>query len=402
MGKKICLLSDLHLSSNPRLWKEAHALASAGYDVVILTMWTSAEKRRTDRQILQHSSIEYKAALNLIPGEIKEVKRFLIRLRGRIAREVKRWVGIDSAWCLGYAPGYMVKAALSEKADLYIAHTEFGIVIGKDLIQKGAHVAYDIEDWYSNDYLVPERPVKLLQKLEQFALENGVYCSCPSVSMAEALIKTYPAGKKPYVLYNGFSQKENADVKQIRTNTRTLVWFSQTIGEGRGLETIIKAMSRLGEKTELHLIGECVKEYDAQLKQLFPFDKGHDLIIHPPVKHHELVSLLSNYGIGLAIENNFPGNKNTTVSNKILQYLQAGIKVLATDTKGQAEVAAHFNESVVLVPVDDPEKWAVQLERLFSLPAIDRTKQLSRFNELFSWEAQEKKLLQLVQRAINE
>jgi len=401
MAEKICLISDLHLSSNPRVWKEANALAGAGYDVVILTMWTSAERRKKDLLLIHHPTITYKAALNLIPGEIDFLKRFYIRLRSRLARELKRRLNVDSAWCLGYAPQTMTKAALNEKADLYIAHTEFGIVIGKELILKGAKVAYDIEDWYSCDYLVPERPVKLLQRLERFALQNGVYCSCPSESMSIALAKTYPSGKKPEVLYNGFSQNENADVHNVPSITRSLVWFSQTIGEGRGLETIINAISKLTSKTELHLIGECVKGYNEQLKEFFPFDKGHELIIHPPVKHHELILILSRFTVGLAIENKYPESRNQTVTNKILQYLQAGIKVLATDTKGQAEVAAHFNESVVLVPVDDPEKWAVQIEQLFSLQAIDRTKQLSRFNELFSWEAQEKKLLNLVNKAIN-
>jgi hypothetical protein len=174
MGKKICLISDLHLSSNPRAWKEANALAASGYEVVILTMWTSAERRAKDFLLIHEKNISYKASLNLIPGEINSLKRFSIRLQSRIARELKRWMNIDSAWCLGYAPQIMREAALNEKADLYIAHTEFGIVIGKELIRKGAKVAYDIEDWYSNDYLVPERPVALLKSLEKFALEHGV------------------------------------------------------------------------------------------------------------------------------------------------------------------------------------------------------------------------------------
>ncbi|MFT3846486.1 MAG: glycosyltransferase [Lacibacter sp.] len=402
MTKKICLLTDHHISTNPRLWKEALSLSKEGYDVSIISVFTSTVKRELDYLILKDSDAELIPALNLIPEECARWKRLYYRLRARLAKELKLKLGVDSPFILGYGLSEIKRLADKINADLYIAHIDLCLYVGTRLSIAGKKVAYDIEDWYSNDYLVPERPVKLLQKLERFALENGVYCSCPSLSMAEALSNTYPSGKKPEVLYNGFSQKENADVKPVETNSRSLVWFSQTIGEGRGLETVIHAMSRLTEKVELHLIGECVKGYDEQLKQLFPFDKGHDLIIHPPVKHHELVLLLSNYQIGLAIENNFPGNKNTTVSNKILQYLQAGIKVLATDTKGQTEVAAHFNESVALVPVDDPEKWALQIEQLFLLPAIDRTKQLSRFNELFSWEAQEKKLFQLVRSAVHD
>ncbi len=402
MPEKICLISDLHLSSNPRVWKEANALAAAGYNVVILTMWTSAEKRKKDLLLIHEKNITYKASLNLIPGEINFLKRFYTRLRGRLARDLKRILNIESSWCIGYAPQIMTEAALKEKADLYIAHSEFGMLVGKELIRKGVKLAYDIEDWYSHDYLVPERPVALLKSLEKFALENGLYCSCPSQSMAAALEKTYPAGKKVQVLYNGFSSKENIAENAAAGSNSTLVWFSQTIGPGRGLETILKALHVLQTKIELHLIGNCVAGYDDELKKIFPFSKGHQLIIHPAVKHHELVSILAQYSIGLAIENNTPENKNRTVSNKILQYLQAGIKVLATDTEGQKEVAAYFPGSVTTVPVDHSELWAEQIEVLLQSPAVNRKEQLQQFNAIFSWEAQEKKLLDSVKKAISE
>jgi len=398
--KKICLISDLHLSSNPRVWKEANALAGVGYDIVILTMWTSAERRNSDLLLIHQRKITYKAALNLIPGEIHFLKRFYVRLHSRFAREIKRWLNIDSAWCLGYAPQRMTKAALNEAADLYIAHTEFGIVIGKELIRKGAKVAYDIEDWYSHDYLVPERPVVLLRSLEKFALEHGIYCSCPSASMAKALEKNYPSGKQVEVLYNGFSAQENINESPGTKSEHSLVWFSQTIGPGRGLETILQALQYLRVKLVLHLIGECAAGYEDELKKIFPFEKGHQLIFHPPVKHHDLIPMLAQHCVGLAIENKFPESRNQTITNKILQYLQAGIKVLATDTEGQQEVAAYFPDTVSIVSVDRPELWAAQIEFLLQSPAVNIKDRLQQFNAVFSWEAQEKKLLELVKNAI--
>lgn len=400
--RKICLISDLHLSSNPRVWKEANTLAAAGYEVVILTMWFSSEKRDKDLLLIKEKNISYKASLNLIPGEIYFLKRFIIRLRSRFAREMKRWLDIDSTWCLGYAPQIMTKAALNEQADLYIAHTEFGIVIGKELTRKGAKVAYDIEDWYSHDYLVPERPVVLLKSLEKFALEHGVYCSCPSASMGKVLEKNYPSGKQVQVLYNGFSERENINENQIKQSGHSLVWFSQTIGPGRGLETILMAIDYLQTKVVLHLIGECAAGYEGELEKIFPFEKGHQLIFHPPVKHHELVGILAQHSVGLAIENKFPESRNKTVTNKILQYLQAGIKVLATDTEGQQEVAGYFPDTVSIVPVDHPEIWAAQIELLLQSPAVTIKHRLQQFNTVFSWEVQEKKLLDLVKKAIRE
>ncbi|HEY4338014.1 MAG TPA: glycosyltransferase [Puia sp.] len=395
--KKICIVSDLHLSTNPRVWKEANSLAAAGYAVTILTMWTSAAKRDLDKAFLHHPALTYKAGLNLIPGEIAPLRRFYYRLRGRLEREAHRLFRTNSPWTLGYGPDQMTKAALQEKADLYIAHTEYGIVIGNHLLAKGCNVAFDIEDWYSEDYLVPSRPLTLLKAAERSALTDGVYCTCPSRSMSEALLERYPGSRKAEFIYNGFSQAETPAFSG--TPLQSLIWFSQTIGPGRGLETAMEALKQVQTPMELHLVGTCVKGYDTTLEAAFPKHNGHRLVIHPAVPHSELAGVIAKHRIGLAVEDCYPGNKDTTVSNKILQYLQAGVQVLATATKGQQEVAGHFPDSVRVVPPDDPGAWATGIASLLRSD-FDRDAARRTFAQRFSWEAQEKKLLDLVANAL--
>jgi glycosyltransferase involved in cell wall biosynthesis len=395
--KKICIVSDLHLSTNPRAWKEANTLAAAGYDVTILTMWTSAEKRERDKAFLHHPALKYKAGLNLIPGEVAPLRRFYYRLRGRLEREAHRLFRTNSPWTLGYGPDRMTKAAVEEKADLYIAHTEYGIVIGNNLLAKGCNVAFDIEDWYSEDYLVPTRPLTLLKAAERSALTDGVYCTCPSRSMSEALQERYPGSRKAEFIYNGFSRSETPAV--TGSPLQSLIWFSQTIGPGRGLETALEALRLVQTPMELHLVGDCIEGYDEALQAVFPKENGHRLIIHPAVPHAQLAGIIAKHRIGLAVEHNYPGNKDTTVSNKILQYLQAGIQVLATATKGQQEVAAHFPDGARVVPPDDPRAWAAGIESLLRSD-FDRERARRVFEQQFAWEAQEKKLLPLVANAL--
>lgn len=402
MNKKICLVSDLHLSSNPRVWKEANALAAAGYEVSIITMWTSAEKRNKDNSFIHHNNISYKAGLNLIPGEINFIKRFCLRAWAKLMRTLKKTFNLNSGWCLGYAPGLMTNAVLKEKAALYIVHTEYGIMIGRKLLLKGKKVAFDIEDWYSRDYLVPERPVKLLQALEKAALQKGQYCSCPSLAMAAALNNTYPGCKKAEAIYNGFSSSENACMENIVAAVPSIVWFSQTIGEGRGLETAIESLYFIDTIISFHLIGETVAGYEIKLKKIFPFEKGHRLFFHGVIHHKDLIPSLSTHTIGLAIENNYPDNRNKTVTNKILQYIQAGIKVMATETDGQQEIAAYFPETVAIVPVNEPSAWAVAIQQLVDAADVDKEEQLRKFNQYFSWEAQEQKLLSFVKNALKD
>jgi hypothetical protein len=401
--KKICLLSDLHLSNNPRVWKEARTLAAAGYRVVILTIWTSAAKRDADKKLVADTGIEYRAAVNLIPGESNLWLRFYDRFTVRLSREIKKLLKTENGLILGHAPGRMVKKALSEKADMYIGHTEYGLMTGSALIKKGMKVAFDIEDWYSHDYLVPERPVNLLKRLEKFALEHSVYCTCPSEAMAKAIKTDYNCEREIAVIYNGFPAIENKNIGRLtgKHNKTALVWFSQTIGEGRGLETLFQALALLKRPVSLDLIGECSEPYRVKLVNLFPDSSGHELTIIPTVPHNDLVKMLSQYDIGLALEQNFPDNKNVTISNKILVYLQAGISVLATATAGQGEVAAFFPGRVAIVEVNAVDEWAKALDKLSGSGETGRKEQLEQFAQVFSWEAQEKKLLPLMSKAIN-
>lgn len=398
MMKRICIVSDLHLSSNPRVWKEANTLATAGYEVSIVTMWTSAAKRDSDKAFIRHPSLTYKPGLNLIPGEIAAWRRLYYRLRGRLEREAHRLFRTNSPWTLGYAPGRMTAKALQENADLYIAHTEYGIIIGNRLLAKGKKVAFDIEDWYSQDYLVPSRPVSLLRSAERKALTHGLYCTCPSAAMSDAMYDTYKGSKKAGIIYNGFPLAETP--APSGAVTPSLIWFSQTIGPGRGLETLLEALKLTRTPMELHLVGECVPGYDRVLDSSFPREKGHRLLIHPPVRHADLPETIARHRIGLAIEKIAPESRNKTITNKMLQYLQAGVQVLATATDGQKEVAAHFPANVRLVPPDDPAAWAGSLESLLATHP-DRETTCRTFREMFSWEAQEKKLLDLVEKALN-
>ena len=195
MPHKICLLSDHHLSMNPRLWKEAFFYEKEGFKVVILNMWQSKDLLQRDLEILNGHAITYKAYLNLIPGEINSFARFLYRLRKKAASELQRLFKIGTKWAINHAPELMLQKALKEDANLYAAHLECAFFAGRDLILAGKKVSFDFEDWYSRDYLVPERPVKLLESLEKFALQNGLFCTAASNSMAVALKECYQVKK---------------------------------------------------------------------------------------------------------------------------------------------------------------------------------------------------------------
>ncbi len=401
LKKKICLLSDHHICINPRLWKEAFFYEREGYEVVVLTMWQSADLLRRDHDLLKNHQIQYKTYLNLIPAEIPAAKRFFYRLRKRTASELQRRLKTGTPWAISHAPERLYKFALIERADLYSAHLECGFFAGRKLIKAGKKVSFDFEDWYSRDYLTPDRAVGLLSKLEDFALQHGTFCTAASQTMAHALQKAYPMSKKITTVYNSFPADELQGVDFLN-NKRSdqpfrIIWTSRTVGPQRGLETLLTALALVQQPVELHIIGQCAEAYKQFLTAEWPSAKGHQLIFHDFVAHAELLKRIAAYDLGLAIEQYEPDSRNTTITNKILQYLQAGISVLATDTDGQKEVADFFPDSVFLVSANKPEQWAMQIEKIAAQKkTATKSQQQEIYQRVFSWHVQEQKIKQLI------
>lgn len=399
-GKKICLVSDHHLCTNPRAWKEAKSLAANGYDVTIVTVFTSAAAKQRDEELLATlpPNISYVAAVSFIEGDISFAKKLAYKATGKLARMAKRYLGVDSPYLLNSTPKAIFSKAIEINADLYICHIDCSLFVGKRLIEEGRRVAYDFEDWYSHDYLVPTKPVTMMKNLEQFALRHGAYVTCPSHAMADAIADEYGV-RRPHVIYNGFPQEQLYD-SAVEDNS--IVWFSQTIGPGRGLEKFITVLQDVQSPVSLHLIGDISDAYREKLAAMFAGSARHQLVISPQVRHKDLHRLLCGHAIGLALEETHPPSRYTTVTNKILQYLQAGLKVFATATKGQREIAADFEGVVWTVPPDDTAAWAAALNQIISTRKIERTEIVSRFNKKYSWEAQEGKLLELVAGALEK
>jgi hypothetical protein len=385
------------------LWKEAFFYEREGYEVVVLTMWQSGDLLERDRALLEGHRINYKPYLNLIPGQISATARFYYRLRKRLACELQKWFRIGTGWAISHAPERMLAYALDEKADLYAAHLECAFFVGRDLIKAGKKVSFDFEDWYSRDYLTAERAVKLLMKTERYALERGVFCTAASKAMAASLKREYTIAKDISVVYNSFPDESvhpsymDAAVAASLTDKIQMVWTSRTVGPDRGLETLVQAFAFIDSPVVLTLIGKTVPGYQQSIQALLPTEKGHQLNFIDFISHKELMHVLPTFDFGLALEKKYPANKNTTISNKILQYLQVNIAVFATDTAGQKEVATYFPDSVFLLKAEDPKLWAdTILTAIVQKKTIDKARQQKIYQEHFSWSKQEQKLKQLI------
>ncbi|GAB5536483.1 MAG: hypothetical protein Rubg2KO_27320 [Rubricoccaceae bacterium] len=403
---RICIVTGAHLCRNPRVVKEASALADAGHSVTVLGPRLSAPLATEDALLSAGALWEHRYVVDITAGG----SRFLHRASRRLGEEAAQRLGLNLPDGLGYGMRAMLSAARRENADLTIGHQEVGLWVVFKLLQDGRCVGADFEDWYSRD-LTPEaqkrRPIQLLRQCERLLAQRGAHTTTTSHALAEGLASAYDA-PLPRVVYNAFpwADRETLDGRFLDRTVESmpsLHWVSQTLGVDRGLDVLFDALHHVSTPVQVHLRGRPAPEAEEALRALFPAHLGHQLALHPLVPPHELLSRISEHDIGIAFESTTPDSRDLTVTNKILHYLLGGLSVVASDTSGQREIANVAPDAVFLCGSRDPDTLATHLNDLLDSPArlaAAKAAALNVAHRRFSWERQAPVLQASVDRSL--
>jgi glycosyltransferase involved in cell wall biosynthesis len=268
-----------------------------------------------------------------------------------------------------------------------------------------------MEDWFSEDLpreARKSRPLQLLHDCERKLLVGSLHATCPSRAMSNALSSEF-ACDPPAVVYNAFPWSDRSSIDgvlkdRIDRRDTSIHWFSQTLGPGRGLEDLFAALPLLNNKVEVHLRGNPSSGFENWLSNRVPKDWRNRIVVHTVVTGAELLSRIAEHDIGFAGEMKYCRNKDLTVSNKILQYLLAGLAVVASDTAGQREVAEQAPGGVHLYRSGDARDLAACIDGLLGTrDVLPRAKAaaLEAAQRTFCWERQEATLLSSVERSLH-
>lgn len=191
-------------------------------------------------------------------------------------------------------------------------------------------MGFDVEDYHpgegNNVHLQ-----RLAKQLMQQVLPEMDYVSFAApLIMQEVNNDLQGAHKNWFTVLNYFPSEEFALPETPLIGPLRLVWFSQNISFGRGLELILPAVKSCKGQVELHLYGNV----DEDFKKLH-LEGIDNIFLHGAVSQQQLHRQLVRYDVGLALEPAKDKNNDLAISNKLLSYLQAGLYVVATNTKGQ-------------------------------------------------------------------
>ena len=376
-GASVLTLIGGHLATAPRAQKEARAVRDAGGHAIVRGTWWSDALAAEDAALARELDVDFAAVADLRPSARG---RNRLRLRQKIARELYERAGVVSGRSFGTAAPELLRAARDAGADITIAHSEAGLWVAKELLRDGRRVGVDFEDWFSRDLPRAERagrPTDALHDCERELLARAHCCTATTSAMARALAADAGTDRIPVVVPNAFPASDrDAALRGVRdprpAGSVSFHWFSQTIGPGRGLETLAQALSRVHGNWHLTLRG-ALDRHTAWFDRTFRvFDSR--VVALDPVPNRELLSRTMSHDVGLALEEPSSENKMLTASNKLFEYLRAGLAVIATRTEGQEEAMALAPGAGALIEPSDPEALAAAMQQMID----DRTLLCSR------------------------
>jgi hypothetical protein len=211
-----------------------------------------------------------------------------------------------------------------------------------------------------------------------------------------ALVKDEQLKSRSFVVNNTFSYQEfdwtSPKSKEPRVR---MIWFSQNISTGRGLEQMIPALSRYKERVKLTIIGNLQDEMKPILEAHADFVEWR-----APLSQPELHLELQHHDVGLALEQSSEDlNKALALSNKLFAYHLAGLYVLSTDTPAQRQFL--LERPYAGKVIDTLELDAIMDDLITNLTNLRRGRSLRMMQaRQDAWEPESNKLVQAWQREL--
>jgi glycosyltransferase involved in cell wall biosynthesis len=373
--------------------KEANALARAGYDITVVGATFDPSRAAIDASVAG-AAWKYLTVLDAASRRVQDRMRWKrAQVRRKLFRELQSKLKFADPRQLGYAGREVLRYCTRHPADLYIVHNPQSLWVGVKLAKKGHRVAVDFEDWYSRDVPTNESAVSvpLLVSLERELVGKAAFVITPSESMSRAIAEAYGC-ERPVVVYNSFpvSETRGRAIESRDTSHQELsvVWFSQVAGKGRGLETLMDALREVRHKVAVRIVGTCSGDYASELLARAPSECRERITFEPQVHPDALWPILASSDIGYSGELTEPLSRQLTITNKILQYLQAGLPSVASDTSGNREVADKAGAAVTLFAAGNARSLAAAINELGEdrKALADRRNEAQKAAELFSWE----------------
>ena len=303
-----------------------------------------------------------------------------------------------------------LKVVAQENADIYHAHDLNVLAAAYQATQKnGGKLVYDSHEFYvERNRQYPLNPIGkfLLSRFESFLMQRSNAVITVSDAIAKELAQRYQV-PIPTVILNTPSKNRNFckdNKKSIRLALDIdpkyyLLLYSGGITFNRGLEKIIESLVYLPD-CHFVLMGYGREKYIEQLQTL-ALKRGVEsrLSLFGPVPSEEVTTYAASADLGVAAIENVCLSYYYCAPNKLFEYICAGLPVIASDFPEMRKIVVQYDLGTTFDP-SQPKDIARAAQELLKDPErlLQMRKNTSTASQIYNWENESKKLLELYQQ----
>ena len=396
---KILILTTGQISAQPRTVKQAISLSNR-FEVTVIYCPASPWCDNFDQKVFEENP-----QISWIKVGAHPIKNRFIYLLARLRRKIWETVYLLFGDVCNSAIKSSVlysqeleKEAMKHISDLYIGHnlgTIYAII--KAAKKHNSKSSFDFEDFHRGEDLKESfhwNRTKLIE--DKFVLQlNGATTASPLIS--KAYQKCYPELSFQTIL-NVFPYRDEKVFVNSQTERLKLFWFSQTIGKGRGLESLIKASARVIPQPSLTLLGNCSEHVK---KEFISLAIGEDfdlklLSFKPVLPEVSLIYEATQHHIGICSEDPVTINRDLCLTNKIFTYMLGKNALLLSKTMAQIEFYEENSGVGTLYNLNDLNEIAKSLQVYQNnreLLNFHRSNSFQKAKEQYNWENESEKLI---------
>ena len=320
-GVRVCMLAFNDMVTNSRVFKEAHALANSGAEVIVLCLWGNTLPR-TER-----------------------VAGFVIRRLDVHTRRLPRRVPMRSLLVLLETLVRFLWAAVLMKADIYHSDGISSLPVAYVAARLNqARAIYDSHDLtIDRSSGIGRRIQKLLILIERAFLPHvDEVIVSDGDARAQAMLDYHGIQRSYHVIRNyptnaSLPSGSNQRLRGLLSLDRDqeILLYTGHMLEGRGLDQAVEALFALPDHVVLVLLGRRNASIEERLRRKAEqHNVGHRLFVVPPVSPDEVIAYVVGARAGLVLI------QNTCLS----YYLSTPIKLYESIAGGTPVVASDFPE----------------------------------------------------------
>lgn len=364
---KVCICTSCGIDQEPRAPRHAKLISSMELvDEVIFVECVPSGHTSNARESLVNDKI--KVISCEFPTRNSNLYILVFsKLAIAFFRLVYKHIGIIHPYAISFKTYLLLKKLSAIEANVYFGHnieTLLPIALAKQ--KSSCKVIFDSMELYS-DMGDGQGPLEqsLVRNLERNLLKKCDLIIASSQQVSEALVSQYQINK-PLAIYN----KPPLQTLPPREKPKGLhlYWRNSTIAlSQRGLGDILDALVFLPDDVFLHIQGKKSADYHSLIDKIEQLKLKDRVIIHDPFLPHQAVICANDYHVGICPEQDTCANQRLTVSNKLFDYMSAGLAVIASDLPGISSIVSDANAGLIFKSGD-----SVDLAHKIKMLYVDR------------------------------